>query len=133
MLRVVLQLRDCNAGLLSSSVSIAMNPDILRDGTQAPDADDQPGIVTGDGGKDIADGEHVWVGTEELLVAGVLLPDAVSEIGQGTLGIVVASMGPSSQMADTERDTEQAVASAVEDVRMTESLRDVVQESPVGL
>lgn len=125
--------QDRDTGLLLSSVSITMNPGICRDGAQAPDANDQPGIVTGNGSEDVAGSEHVGVGVEELLVAGVLLPHAVGEIGQGALGIVVASMAPSGQMADAKRNAEQTVASAIRDVGMAESLRYIAQKPPVGL
>lgn len=95
-----------NSRLLLSCVSVAMDPGIRREGAQAPDADEQPGIVTGNGGKDVSDSEHVRVGPEEILVAGVLLPDAVGEVHQGELGVVAASMAPSGQLADPERNTE---------------------------
>lgn len=94
----ILWVLDHDAGLLLGGSSVTVDPVVGREGAQAPDADEQRGVVTGDSGEDVAGGPHVGVGSKELLVARVLLPDVVCEISQSELGVVVASMAPGSQL-----------------------------------
>lgn len=110
-----------------------MDPAISRKGAQAPDADEEQGIVTSYGGEDVARGEHVRVGVEEALEAGTLLPEAVCETSQCNLRMVIASVAPGGQVVDAEGYTKQAVVGVVQDVGMTASLGHVAQELPVRL